>query len=237
MNCEDCNALLSSFLDSELDPAMATAVRSHLAECDGCALVCEDLAAVIGGCSEVQDDVIPPNANAMWLRIHNLIESDARQHPDVVEPPPPRRIWQLSFSQLSAAVVFIAIVSSLLTVVAVRNYSDTAPPDLPHLAERSPFEKFLGRIGLVETPQEIRERRHSEHQAAIEYWNARVQARRAHWDRATREAFDRNLNVIDESVREYTVILQQDPDDELSGEMLDAVLTDKMNLLRDFADL
>ena len=52
-----------------------------------------------------------------------------------------------------------------------------------------------------------------------------------------RDAFDRNLNEIDASVSEYTYILQQNPDDELSGEMLDAVLDDKMNLLRSFSDL
>jgi hypothetical protein len=57
------------------------------------------------------------------------------------------------------------------------------------------------------------------------------------WDRTTREAFDRNLNVIDEAVNDYTTILQRDPEDELSGEMLDSVLTEKMNLLRDFSDL
>ena len=34
-----------------------------------------------------------------------------------------------------------------------------------------------------------------------------------------------------------TTTLERDPDDELSGEMLDSVLNDKMNLLRDFSDL
>ena len=64
-----------------------------------------------------------------------------------------------------------------------------------------------------------------------------MQARRAQWDTKMRDAFDRNLNEIDASVSEYTYILQQNPDDELSGEMLDAVLDDKMNLLRSFSDL
>jgi hypothetical protein len=33
------------------------------------------------------------------------------------------------------------------------------------------------------------------------------------------------------------MILEQDPEDDLSGEMLDSVLNEKMNLLRDFSDL
>src|SRR5439155_17356519 len=99
------------------------------------------------------------------------------------------------------------------------------------------LEKLLSRVGLVETPQQMRERKLKERQDAIEYWDARVRVRREQWDRATREAFDRNLRVIDESVSEYTMILASDPDDELSGEMLDSVLNDKMSLLRDFSDL
>jgi hypothetical protein len=89
----------------------------------------------------------------------------------------------------------------------------------------------------METPQQTHERRLQQQKAAIEYWNERVQSRRSQWDRSTREAFDRNLQVIDESVDDYSQILQTDPDDELTGEMLDSVLNDKMNLLRDFSDL
>jgi hypothetical protein len=43
--------------------------------------------------------------------------------------------------------------------------------------------------------------------------------------------------MIDESVSEYTIILQENPEDDLTGEMLDTVLTDKMDLLREFSDL
>ena len=64
-----------------------------------------------------------------------------------------------------------------------------------------------------------------------------MQTRRVQWDRNMRDAFDRNLHAIDEAVNEYTLILQQDPQDDLSGEMLDSALEEKMKLLRDFADL
>jgi len=50
-------------------------------------------------------------------------------------------------------------------------------------------------------------------------------------------AFDRNLLEIDQAVNEYTMILQRDPEDQLSEEMLDTALTEKMNLLRQFSEL
>ena len=89
----------------------------------------------------------------------------------------------------------------------------------------------------MDTPQQARERRIKEQQAAIDYWNKRVEARRVQWDKNMREAFDRNLNEIDQTVNEYTLILQENPQDELSSEMLDSTLNDKMELLRAFSDL
>ncbi len=156
--------------------------------------------------------------------------------PPPAEEPTGRR-WRFSFLNVAAAVVCIAIVSSLVTLLSIRSYFPPSPEPMRSASSRTVFEKVLGKIGLMETPQQTRERRLKEQQLAIDYWNERVQARRVQWDRATRDAFDRNLQVIDDSVRDYTFILQQDPDDELSGEMLDSVLDDKMNMLREFSSL
>jgi len=95
----------------------------------------------------------------------------------------------------------------------------------------------MSRFGLADTPQQARERRYKEQEATIDYWNKRVQARRSQWDDKMRDAFDRNLNEIDQTVTEYNMILQKDPQDDLTGEMLDSTLNDKMTLLRDFSDL
>lgn len=239
MNCEECKNLIGVFLESDLEVKLAADVRMHLATCGDCAIVCEDLASIIDVVSENAKDTVPPNSQALWCRINNIIESEMRPPAPPPEPEPQRgRFWRLSFGQLTAAVLSVAIFSSLVTVVAIRSYSGSAGDyATASTADRTIFDKVLGRLGLAETPQQIRERRMRHQQAAIEYWNARVQSRRAQWDQMTRDAFDRNLRVIDQSVSEYSMILQRNPEDDLSGEMLDAVLDDKMNLLRDFADL
>ncbi len=225
-------------MDNELGEGQAALVRKHLAVCSECALVCEDLSSILDVCAgQSATEIVPPNSQALWCRINNIIENDAKAVPP---PEPPKgRFWHLSFLQLSAAVICIAVISSLLTVVAVRNYSEPSAKDFTtrSTATQTTFEKVLSKVGLMETPQQARESRLKEQQAAIEYWNARVLSRRELWNRSTRDAFDRNLQAINESVHDYTIILEQNPDDDLSGEMLDAVMTDKMNLLRDFADL
>jgi len=239
MNCDECKNLISVFLDNELDESSAGQVREHLALCSGCAGVCEDVSSILDVCSSGSPaELVPPNSHALWCRINNIIESEIKPEPPPVEEPR-GRFWQFSFAQLAAGLSCIAIVSSLLTFVVIRNYTRPADNDLPgsSAATQTPVEKMLSAVGLIETPQQMRDRHFREQQAAIEYWNARVQSRRNQWDRATRDAFDRNLQVINESVHEYTNILQTNPDDELSGEMLDTVMDDKMNLLRDFSDL
>jgi hypothetical protein len=240
MDCNECNKLIGAFIDNELDESQAADVCAHLAACSECADACEALSAMLEECKTVEPtEVMPPNSKALWCRINNVIESDLKRDEPAAASEPKRRFWQLTFGQVAAALLCVAVISSLLTVAAIRNYTQPATADFTtrSAVSQSVFERVLSKVGLVETPQQARERRLKEQHAAIEYWDARVQARRAQWDRTTRDAFDRNLQVINESVNEYTVTLQQDPDDELSGEMLDSVLNDKMNLLRDFSDL
>jgi hypothetical protein len=228
-------------MDCELAEDQASEVRMHLAVCGECAVVCEDLASLIDVCSLSADEIVPPNPQALWCRINNIIENEAKaaQAPPAAEPEPRRRLWHLSFAQLSGAVLCVALISSLLTIVAVRNYAGPQSADFVtrNQSSQTTFEKLLSKVGLTETPQQARERRLKEQEAAIEYWNARVEGKRHQWNRTTRDAFDRNLQAIDESVQDYRMILDRDPDDDLSSEMLDAVMTEKMNLLRDFADL
>lgn len=239
MHCDECKEQLGAFMDSDLDELRASEIRLHLAKCVDCASVCEDLASIVDTCiTESPTELLPPNSQALWCRINNIIENEIVA--ETVKPvESKRRFWQLSFPQLASALLLIAVLSSLLTVVGIRRFSQ---PQIEDFATRTTvsqttFEKFLGKLGLIDTPQQSRDRRVKEQQAAISYWDTRVQTRRVQWDKYTRDAFDRNLQVIDDSLNQYTMILQQDPEDELSGEMLDSVLSDKMNLLRDFSDL
>ena len=241
MHCDECNELLSSFMDSDIDDVRATAVREHLAVCEPCARVCEDLAAIIDICkSEPPDELIPPNSQALWCRINNIIESEIKPEPPLPKiEEPRRRIWRFTLPQLASAVICIALVSSVLTVVAIRDYRAPAADDFTSRSPESQTltERLLAKVGLVDTPQRAREKRLAEQEAAINYWNKRVEERRSQWDARMREAFDRNLNTINQSVNDYTVILQQNPDDEITGEMLDSALDEKMSLLRQFAEL
>lgn len=245
MNCEQCQELISLFLDGELNETSSATVQTHLAICLACAKVCEDFAMILDFCAldEAANGFMPPNSNALWCRISNTIESEIEptvQQPAKIETGFFARVrnngLRFSFSQVLTAALGVALISSLLTFVGYKNYTADAA-DFASNEPPSIFQKVLGKVGLVDTPEQARERRTKEQQAAIEYWNKRVQMRRPNWDAHLRNAFDRNLNEINQAAYEYDRILQENPQDELSSEMLDTTLNDKLELLREFSDL
>ena len=240
MTCDECQKHLSLFLDNELAVEISASVRTHLAVCPECAKVCEDFAVILDSCRDTSlIDPPPPNSNALWCRINNIIESEAKTEPRLDEKPRGFLARGFTFGQLASAVVGIALISSLLTIVGTKNYFEPSGTDQISRSSTSQttFEKILSKIGLIESPQQTRLKRLEEQEAAIDYWNRRVLERRAQWDARMRDAFDRNLNEIDQAVTEYRVILEKDPQDDLSGEMLDTALNEKMNLLRAFSEL
>lgn len=246
MTCEQCSQLMSLFLDNELSEKSSAEVREHLFVCDECLKLCEELAMIVNFCQlDADAQNAPLNSQALWCRINNIIESEVQaeikketgeKSEAETQKEKSARLWSFSFPQIFASVMFIALISSILTLIGVRQY--TASPDSWALkSEPTVFERILGKFGLVETRQQALQRRLKEREAAIEYWNKRVQERRARWNAHLRETFDRNLNEINQAVNEYTLILQENPQDELSGEMLDSALEDKMDLLRAFSEL
>ncbi len=52
-----------------------------------------------------------------------------------------------------------------------------------------------------------------------------------------RDAFDRNLQVIDTALNESQQELNQSPHDEISEDALNAALRGKMELLKEFSEL
>ena len=131
----------------------------------------------------------------------------------------------------------IALITSLLTIVGIKNYSQ--PSEISNNVSVPPslFERALGKLGLVETAQQARERRVREQQATIDYWRQRVETRRITWNAKMRDTFDRNMNEINQVVSEYDRILQENPQDDISSEMLDSALNEQVELLREFAEL
>jgi len=233
MNCEKCQDLISDFLDGSLSQKDQSTLDAHLEECLSCADVRNDLQSIITFChTERGRYSAPPNEKALWQRIRNVIETSANSA--VVKSAPARRgwsnwigrSWELSLPQLAASAAAIILVVSLSTVVGLRRYQSGEPGK--SAADES------GSLSLAATRARDRI---SQQQQLISYWNQRIEYNKARWSPQMRETFDRNLQVIDQTVNESFNNLSQNPHDEVSEEMLNAALNEKLSLLKEFAEL
>jgi hypothetical protein len=71
----------------------------------------------------------------------------------------------------------------------------------------------------------------------IDYWNQRVELNKVRWSPEMRATFDRNMKTIDDSIATSLDELGRNPHDEVSEQMLNESLNDKLTLLKDFSDL
>jgi hypothetical protein len=234
MNCDKCQDLISDFLDGSMSREDQSMLNSHLDECLGCASVRNDLEMLVGFCHAQRGQYsAPPNEQALWLRIRNVVE--AEMHVGAVAPVRTggsfwpnwlSRSWELSLPQLTALAAIIVLVVSLSTLVGLRRWQIGAPGSGPSLAR--------GVLGTSGT--KIRDRV-KQQQETMAYWNERVEFNKVRWNPQMRETFDRNLKVIDEAVNDSLEALSQNPHDEVSEEMLNVALNEKLSLLKAFAEL
>jgi ferredoxin-like protein FixX len=234
MNCDKCQDLISDLLDGALSQHDQATLNAHLEECLDCGDVRNDLQSIVGFCRTHRGEyTAPPNEKALWQRIRNVIE--AGQDTVAVTPAAARqnfwkgwigRSWELSFPQLAASVAAIVLVVSLSTVVGLRRFQSAGLPTGNNVAAPE--------TGL--NVADVRARV-SQQQQLISYWNQRVEFNKARWSPDMRETFDRNLKVIDQAVNDSFDALSQNPHDEVSEEMLNAALNEKLSLLKEFAEL
>jgi hypothetical protein len=237
MNCEWVKEKLEAYLIGELPAGEIRNISAHLAICNQCFAEFERRASDIDFFSQENCNI--PNPSALWCRISNTIEHEvnSQKQQEALNAETKRR--KFTFGQVAAAALVFALLSSLLTIVAINIFSRPSNHDWTRRSQfnQTTFEKIMTRIGLMESPAQAQLRRLQEQEKVIDYWSRRVEERRAFWDENLRRGFDRNLQIIDQAAAEYRQTLEKNPDDELSAEMLDSVMTEKINLLREFAEL
>jgi anti-sigma factor RsiW len=231
MNCESYQNLLSDFIDGSLTPQDCERIEAHLAACGDCAEARTDLRAIVDFCQEQRGVYDPvPNEQAMWLRITNILEAEARV-PLRTDVPAGAgwwlrlmsRRWQLSFPQLAGLVTAVVLVVSLLTVGGMR------------LGAGGTAVQTAGMIAGSNSPS--MNDRMRQQQQVIDYWNQRVELNKARWSAEMRDTFDRNMSVIDAAVNDSLQHLNENPHDGVSEDILYAALNDKVELLKEFSEL
>ena len=231
MNCERCQELIGDLIDGTLSGADESTLKTHLDECLDCVSVRQDLTSILSYCHAHRGEYeAPPNERALWVGIRNVIEAEmwsaAPVVPVINETPREKswwsRSWELSFPQLASLAVGIVLLVSLVTVVGLRRWQTTTPV----IADR------VGDVTNASITDRVWQR-----QQVINYWNQRIELNKARWSSDMRATFDRNMRVIDQAVSDSMNELNRNPHDEVSEQMLNEALNDKLALLKEFSDL
>jgi hypothetical protein len=228
MNCEICQELIHDLLDGSISQRDEFNLNTHLKECLDCESVRQDLASIVSFARTQREEYqAPPNEHALWLRIRNTIEAEL---PSRVTVTPERRgsflgrlmgrSWELSLPQLAASAVAIVLLVSLATVVGLRRWGGYGVEAAPPQVEASNVND-----------------RFSQRRQVIDYWNQRVELNKARWSPEMRDTFERANKRIDQALADSLNELNRNPHDEISEQMLNEALNDKLALLKDFSDL
>lgn len=232
MNCEQCQELVSGLVDGVLSPEDQLSLNVHLGECLACVEVRADLEALVGFCRTSRGEYdATPNEQALWLRIRNTIEAEQAAATVPTNDVPEQsgfwqrlisHNWQLSLPQLAAAAAAIVLIVALTTIVGMRRFEIGRTTGSSVANEGNGFD-LNGRKW--------------QQQQTIKYWNARIETNKARWSPQMRDTFDRNLGVIEQAVNDSLKELNTNPHDEVSEEMLNSALNEKIALLKEFSEL
>lgn len=241
MNCEKCQELLSDYLDGALPHGERARVAAHLGGCPACAEVREELRDIVASARASREQLTAPaDSQALWLRIREAVEQEESFAPAAVAAPSRARAaragfwarllekrWEFSLPQLASGVAALVVAVAALTAAGVQFVS----------AGRG-GEGIKGRnVANEATPARFRTETYLQpHQASLQYWQRRVEQRKASWNPRMRESFDRSVSVLDEAMNESMGELERNPHDEVAEQMLNSALRDKIELLREFGE-
>jgi hypothetical protein len=231
MNCEQCQELIHDLIDGSISQRDEFTLNTHLKQCLDCESVRQDLASIVSFCQTHRGEYeAPPNAQALWLRIRNVIEAETSGRRAAVQTDALRpsffgklmgQTWELSLPQLASLTVAIVLLVSLTTAIGLRRWNGEAGDTVP-----------VAPASASNVNDRVWQRTQ-----VINYWNQRVEMNKARWSPQMRETFERNMRVIDEAVANSLNELNRNPHDEISEQMLNESMNDKLALLKEFSDL
>lgn len=217
---------LSELLDGDLTPAERVEVEHHLAGCEACAKVLEELKAVTERASMLGE--LPPRTD-LWPGIHGRIAA-SQLGPRVTTPIPFReRRVRIALPQLIAASVVLIAASAGTTWLFVKRGADSAALT----GAGTIADAATGGVSPVSTaPTQL-----GETAAAIAELERTLAASRARLDPETVRVIEQNLAVIDVAIAEVRSALQVDPGNAYLNLHLAETMQRKLQLLQEAEEM
>jgi hypothetical protein len=214
---------LSAYLDDELEPAARAAVETHLAACRPCRDLVDDLQRLRGHAAGWAADTVAPSPG-LWAGVAARLELPVATTARVL--PWHQRRWSLGVVELAVAASLVAAVTAgLLWRGAPAGAPAPEAGPAPVLAQVEPVGVPDGAITTVSFAD-------AQFDAAVADLERVLRDQRDQLNPRTVLVLERNLQVIDDAIREARTALETDPANALLNAHLASARQRKLNLLR-----
>jgi anti-sigma-K factor RskA len=223
MICEQCQELISDYIDGLLELGEQVKVERHLADCEPCRAVRDDLLQIVHFSHQLPEHA---PSGSLWARIQSDI---AQERPAGFWPRASAwwaqlqtRNFNLSIPQMVASAAALAIIISTGVLLAGRN----AIPDQMSMANATPVKaNDLQRLSNPDLQQLERD---------VSKLSENIEQRKSTWNPELRAAFDRNMYYVNQSLAECRHQLNDNPSDDVSQELMLNAYREKVRLLEGF---
>jgi len=224
MRCQQCQDIISDYIDGSLEMGEQLSVERHISACEGCRAVRDDLLQIVHFSRHLP---LHDPSSAVWAKIRSNIEAEGQlgamnrraAHWWAVT----RRTAFGPFGPWAAVAAVGAIIVSV-TMLLVQSR-----PESP----RSTSEASLG---FVSAPAGDQGTNLKEMEQRISQLNADIEQRKPRWDPEMRTAFDRDMLYVDETLARCHHELSDNPSDDVAREMMLGAYREKVRVMEGFTD-
>lgn len=225
-------ALVSDYVDGELEPEQARELEEELARSPAMRSLLEDLRALRSQTSELSRSVAP--TRDLWPSIERQVQRRGGGEDETGEPGWLRRLaaWMLR----PAPGLAVAGAAAVTAFVLLRGDAGVPAPTSPWT--RAPARE-ASELADVEPPRAFRAvlPHESEYVAALELLSDAYALQRDRLETTTLAVFDESLGTLDAAIESSRGALLADPESEDLRMALDHVYREKIELLRAATEL
>jgi anti-sigma-K factor RskA len=224
MLCRECQELASDYIDGALELGEQLQVERHLADCEGCRAVRDDLLQIVHFSRQLP---LQTPSSAVWARIKSEV---GVERPASIFTRARRRIASvqsrhlaISIPQLVASAAALVIVASV--AVTLLRSNQNLPVDSTITTSSLISEQAIDRLSHRDMKQ---------YEERINALTERVEQRKGTWNPELQAAFQRNMIYVDQSLVECRNELADNPKDDVSRELMLTAYREKVRLLEGF---
>ena len=233
MVCEQCQELISDYIDGTLELGEQTKMEHHLADCEGCRAVRDDLLQVVHFSKQLP---LHTPSGAVWARIESDLAGErprsswARARASWARVQ--NRYLRLSIPQLAASAAALAILVSLGVLFARQNLVQQDNEGFAHQFAAAQTDAAPLTRNLLSNPQDAEAI--TEMEQRIDQLAQSLEQRKVAWTPELRQAFDRNMIHVDQTLIECRHQLSNNPSDRTSQDLMLNAYREKVRLLEGF---